>query len=203
MKKFKYTIIALLSGGMFLLYLFTLKINLIEAIILTQIMYIGLSIVFSEKQKTQKSKEQELINIIDYTILQNSIDKNRFRINEVGNHIEELSGQVKEKVQRVCDISEKIFDNLKKNPSNIREVKRIFSYYLDTLDKVLGLYIDLSDQRVNSNEVIIRLNQVEKILDEVLVVFEKYLEKSFENKILSLDVEIQLLQETMKMEVNI
>ena len=203
MKKFKYTIVALLSGGMFLLFLFIIKINLVVAITLTLLMYIALSIAFSEKQDIHKSKEQEIIDIINYTISRDSLSKNRFRINEVGNHIEELSGQVKNKVEKICDISEKIFDNIKKNPSNNREVKRIFSYYLDTLDKILSLYIDLFNERVHNNQVINRLNKVEKILDEVLVVFEKYLEKSFENKIFSLDVEIQLLKETMKMEVNI
>lgn len=203
MGKFKYTIIALLSGSIFLLFLFILKMNLIVAITLTLVMYIGLSIIISENQRTHKNKEQEIIGIIDYTIIRHSLSKNRSRINEVGNHIEELSGQMKNKVKRICDISEKIFDNIKKSPTNSREVKKVFSYYLGTLDKILSLYIDLSQKKVNNNEVIIRLNKVEKILDEVLVVFEKYLESSLENKLFSLDVEIQLLKETMRMEASI
>ena len=131
------------------------------------------------------------------------MSKSRLKINEVGNHIEELNGQVKSKVIKICDISEEIFENVKKKPTNIREVKKVFFYYLDTLDNILSLYIDLSNQKVNNSEVFIRLNKVEKILDEVLIVFEKYLEKSFENKLFNLDVEIQLLQETMKMEISI
>ena len=203
MKKFKYTIIAILSGGMFLLFLFILKINLIAAITLTLLMYTGLSLTFSEKQITNKSKEQQIIDIIDNTVLRDSLSKGRVKINDVGNHIEELSGQVKNKVKRICDISEKIINNIKSKPTNSREIKKVFTYYLDTLDKILSIYIELSNVKVINNDVIIRLNKVEKVLDEVLVVFEKYLEKSIEDKLFSLDVELQLLQETIRMEASI
>lgn len=203
MMKFKDMIIALISGSNFILLLFKFRINLVVAIILTLLMFIGLSIIFSEKQRTLRTRDQEIIERIDYNILRDSLNDSRFKINEIWNHIFELNGEVKDKVERICYISEQIFDRTITEPSNIRVVKKIFSYYLDAVDKILSSYTELSEQEVNSNEISIRLNKVEKSLDEVIIVFEMYLEDSFQNKLFNLDIEIELLQDTMRMEMKV
>lgn len=203
MKQFKDLIIALISGSNFILLLFKFKINLVVAIILTLLMFIGLSVIFSEKQRIWRTRDQEIIESIDFTILRDSLNDSRYRINAVWNHIEDLNGAVREKVERICDISEQIFDSIKKKPNNIRAAKKVFSYYLDAVDKILCSYTELSDQESNSNGVAIRLNKVEETLEEVILVFEKYLEESFENEIFDLDIEIELLQQTMRAEMKI
>jgi len=158
--KFKDMTIALISGSNFILLLFKFRINLILAIILTLLMFIGLSIIFSEKQRTVKTRDQEIIERIDYNILRDSLNDSRFKINEIWNHMVELNGEVKDKVERICYISEQIFDRTITEPNNIRAVKKIFSYYLDAVDKILSSYTELLEQEVNSNEISIRLNKV-------------------------------------------
>lgn len=203
MNQFKDVIISLISGSTFLLLLFKFKINLIVDMIFTLLMFIGLIIIFSEKQRTRKNSNREMAEKLDYTILQDSLIDSRFIINEVCNHILEVNGEVKEKVERICHISEQIFDNIKNKPNNIRAVKKVFSYYLDAVDKILSLYTELSEQEISNNEIDIRLNKVKKTLDEVVFVFEKYLERSLENNLFKLDIEIELLQQTMRMEMKI
>lgn len=201
--KFKDMTIALISGSNFILLLFKFRINLVVAIILTLLMFIGLSIIFSDKQRTLRTTDQKIIERIDNNTLRDCLNDSRFRINEIWNHIDELNGEVKDKVERICYISEQIFDRTITEPSNIRVVKKKFSYYLDAVDKILSSYTELSEQEVNSNEISIRLNKVEKTLDEVILVFEMYLEDSFQNKLFNLDIEIELLQDTMRMEMKI
>lgn len=200
MEKSKDIIAALLSGSMFLLFLFILKINLIVAMFATILMFIGLNVIFLDKQCRYKTLEQQIVKETDNAASRDGFNNSRLRICEVNNHIKELSGQVKNKVERISSISEKILENTVRNFSNKNEVKKIFSYYLNSLNKILCMYRELSEQKVETEEIDIVLNEVETILDQVIVVFEKYQERSLQSKVFILETEIQLLKETMNLE---
>jgi len=196
MKHIKDILIALLCGVIFILLLFRFNINMIVSIILTLLTYVALNLIFSNKGK----KEAQLYDGFDSDMFHDVLKENRLKIKEVCEHASELKGEVKKKVEKLCNISEQILENVKNNPKNMKSVKKVFTYYLDTTHRILDIYIELSEQDIQSDEIRIRLKKIEDTLDMIINTFEKYLQRSVENELFDLDIEIELLEQTMKME---
>lgn len=97
-------------------------------------------------------------------------------------------------------MSELILENVKKNPQNNNSVKKVFAYYMETIDRILDMYAELSKQNIQSIEIKTRLIKIENTLDLMVTTFQQYIEKSVENNVFNLDIEIELLEKTIKME---
>ena len=165
------------------------------SIVATVFVYISLILIIPVRER-----KQDKYSDIEYGEIQETLRLNKEKITEVCKDTEVLSGVMKEKVKRLCEISEQILENVKKNPQNIKAVKRVFSYYLETTDKILDIYTELSNQVIQSIEMEARLKKVESILDLIIDIFKQYLERSIESKVIDLDIEIELLEKVIKME---
>lgn len=107
---------------------------------------------------------------------------------------------VKQKVDDIFNIVEKIFDDFKKDPTDIKASRQFLSYYLDTAIKIIKKYIEISGQNINSEVVKSTLGRTEKLLDTIKSAFEKQLSHLMQNDILDLDAEVEVLDKTLKME---
>ena len=195
MKYVKNLLLALICGIVFFVFIFVLSFNSIMSIVATVLVYISLILILPVRER-----KQDKYSDTEYGEIQETLRINKEKITEVCKDTELLSGAMKEKVKRLCEISEQILENVKKNPQNIKAVKRVFSYYLETTDKILDIYTELSNQEIQSIEMEARLKKVESILDLIIDIFKQYLERSIETKIIDLDIEIELLEKVIKME---
>lgn len=195
MKYAKNILLVLISGVAFLVFLFILNFNIIISIVATVLIYISLILISPARERNQGNYSD-----IEYENIQDILRENKDKIREVCKDTEVLSGEIKEKVKKLCEISEQILENVKKNPQNIKSVKRVFSYYLETTDKILDIYTELSKQDIQSTEMKARLKKVENTLDLIITVFQQYIEKSMETEAINLDIEIELLEKVIKME---
>ena len=193
--RLKNLLLTLVCGVVFLMFIFILSFNIIMSIVATVFVYISLILIIPVRER-----KQDKYSDIEYGEIQETLRLNKEKITEVCKDTEVLSGVMKEKVKRLCEISEQILENVKKNPQNIKAVKRVFSYYLETTDKILDIYTELSNQEIQSIEMEARLKKVESILDLIIDIFKQYLERSIETKIIDLDIEIELLEKVIKME---
>lgn len=107
---------------------------------------------------------------------------------------------VAQKVQDICKIGMEIFDDLKKHPEDIKKAKQFINYYLDTTEKIVNQYVELSNKRTITAEIEESLKKVEEILDSVKDTFNKQLQSLLDDDLLNLDTEIKVLKNTMKME---
>lgn len=107
---------------------------------------------------------------------------------------------VRKKIVYICDVAEKIFETVKKNPEDVRTGQQFSSYYLDPTIKILRKYVELSEHKAYSAEVQSRLDHVETVLERVQSAFEKQLSNLLRNEMLDLDTEIALLEETIEIE---
>ena len=107
---------------------------------------------------------------------------------------------VAEKVQEICRVGLEIFDNLAKHPEDIKKAKQFINYYLDTTEKIVSQYVELSSVKKMTPEIEESLKNVEEILDSVKDTFEKQLASLLDDDLLNLDTEIKVLKRTMELE---
>lgn len=195
MKYVKSLLLSLISVVVFCVFVFVVNLNIIMSIAATILVYISVILILPERERNQGNYSD-----IEYENMQDTLRENKEKIREVCKDKEVLSGDIKEKVKKLCEISELILENVKNNPQNIKAVKRVFSYYLETTDKILDIYTELSNQEIQSIEMEARLKKVENILDLIIDIFKQYLERSIETKVIDLDIEIELLEKVIKME---
>jgi 5-bromo-4-chloroindolyl phosphate hydrolysis protein len=106
----------------------------------------------------------------------------------------------RKKVEGLAILAQKIIDDLKEQPGDIKRARQFLNYYLDTTIRILERYTEISGKNVQSAEAAASLQKVESMLDSIHAVFEKQLAGLMQDDILDLDTELTLLQNTLKME---
>lgn len=108
--------------------------------------------------------------------------------------------EIAQKIQDICKVGMEIFDYIKKNPKDVKKAKQFINYYLDSTEKIVSRYIDLSNMKNISPEVEKSLIEVEEILNSIEDTFKKQMDSMLDDDLLDLDTEIKVLKNTMKME---
>ncbi len=104
------------------------------------------------------------------------------------------------KVQSICKTGLEIFDYIEKNPEDLKKAKQFINYYLDTTEKIVKQYVELSSRKEKSTEVTESLSKVEALLDSIDDTYRKQLHNLLEDDLLDLNVEIEVLEKTMRLE---
>ena len=107
---------------------------------------------------------------------------------------------VAEEVAAICSVGLDIFAELKKEPEEIRKSRQFLKYYLDSTVTILDRYAELSRRKDKTPEMLESIAKVEKMLPDVKETFRRQLAALLENDLLDLNVEISLLDKTMKMD---
>jgi 5-bromo-4-chloroindolyl phosphate hydrolysis protein len=102
-------------------------------------------------------------------------------------------------IQDICKTGTKIFDELKEHPEDIKKAKPFINYYLDSTDKIIKQYIEFSSKQMTP-EIQKSLDKVEELLAPIKETFEKQLSSLMEDDLLDLDVELSVLEKTMRLE---
>ena len=105
-----------------------------------------------------------------------------------------------DKLKHIIDVINRIFENFKKDPKDIKVAKQFLSYYFDSTLKIVKMYADLSSQKVHTPEISGMLVKSEEMLNTIAMAYEKLLSKLLEDDIMSLDIEIETLEKTFRAE---
>ena len=118
------------------------------------------------------------------------------KIREFGSR---LSGTaVSPKIQRIAELTEKIFENLAQQPSNYSSVKRFADYFLPTTLKLLEAYDNMLAQNVEGENISGTMARIDEILSTTVTAYEKQLDALFANQALDIETDIAVLQGMMK-----
>ncbi|MGE5417152.1 MAG: 5-bromo-4-chloroindolyl phosphate hydrolysis family protein [Acidobacteriota bacterium] len=107
---------------------------------------------------------------------------------------------VRQKVEAICGVADKIFEDLRNDPRDIQPAKKFLTYYLDATANILDKYLEISSKGLNGPEVTQRMAKVSQLLDTIRIAFENQLTKLLDNDFLDLDAEMSLLENTIKSE---
>lgn len=184
---------ALISGTLFIVTLIIMN-SILISLVLSVLCYIGLYLLIVPKSpyKNISDEDIELIERVTKEGLEN--------IKEIRTASEKVNFDINRKIKNICDISEKIIENIKKEPQSIHTVKKLLTYYLPAVSNIIDIYIMLKKQDLQSKETQDRLKKVEDSLNTMEQVFNNYLTKSLEGKISELDYQLELLNATIELD---
>lgn len=104
------------------------------------------------------------------------------------------------KVKQIVEIAQKILEDVRKDPIDLKAARPFLNYYLDTTIRILESYAALSAKKVLDPDVMRSLKRVEALLDQIRLAFHKQLAKLMENEVLDLDTEMQVLQKSIELD---
>ena len=97
---------------------------------------------------------------------------------------ETISGQI----DRLEEVSGKIFDYVKAHPEKLPQIRKFMSYYLPTTLKLLRSYDELSRQGVSGQNITGTMEKVEGMMATIVLAFEKQLDSLFGDQAMDITV---------------
>ncbi len=107
---------------------------------------------------------------------------------------------VRGKVNGICDATARILTELRREPAGIRKAYSFLDYYLDATITVVERYVSLRERNIQTPDVQSALQRAEESMDAIRAAYDKQLMQLVENDMISLDVELNLLNRTIQME---
>ena len=108
--------------------------------------------------------------------------------------------RVRAKANGVCDAAARILSEIRQDPADLRKARNFLDYYLDATVKVVDRYVSLSGRPIRTPEMDSSLKRAEESLDTIRSAYDKQLAQLLENDVMDLDVELSVLERTIKME---
>ncbi|MCP4134410.1 MAG: hypothetical protein GY754_25785 [bacterium] len=160
--------------------------------------FVGGALLFSPKKIDPRLLELEKVHGISAKTLRSIISKGKRRVakmQKIASSIEEKS--VRQKIDNICETVEKIFEDFKYDPKDVKAARQFLSYYLDTTIKIIEQYSVLSKQPTSADGQK-TLAKAEEMLGKIEEAFEKQLTKLYEDDFLDLDTEMTVLDSAIK-----
>lgn len=192
---------AIAAGAVFILLLFLLEWPMLIDILISAGVYAGLFLITKPKHRIGNTDiefienggelEQKLLEAReDYDSIKSSIKK-----------IRDL--QVKNEAERLAETSAAIIEYLENNPLKIRQARQFIDYYQDSASKLLSKYIGLQDANIETAEIIQLKKDTRSALSTLNKAFSGQFEKLMRGELIDMQAEIELLEQTVKMEMDI
>ena len=188
------TIVAII---IFILLFSVLNIEIIISGILAILIYIGSSLLFAPNNKLvllgikDSNKQKEYMELLDNGY------ENYSKLVDLKNKVSKP--HIKQECNDMILKISKVLKYLEKHPNKIGENKKFFTYYLETIYKIVNSYYEISSQDVHTKEI----EEVIKKTENSLTIINKSLDDQFtkmlQNDALDLDTEVDFLKSSMQM----
>lgn len=110
--------------------------------------------------------------------------------------------QVKNEAEKLADTSAAIIEYLEQNPLKIRQARQFIDYYQDCASKLISKYISLQDTKLQTSEIIQLKKDTRSALVTLNKAFSGQFEKLMRGELTDMQAEIELLEQTVKMEMD-
>ncbi|MPM15856.1 hypothetical protein SDC9_62230 [bioreactor metagenome] len=106
--------------------------------------------------------------------------------------------ELSRKIDRIGEITGKIFAYLRENPDKEDQLRSFLSYYLPTTLKVLRAYAQMESQDVEGENITATKARIEGMMDKVVEGFEAQLDKLFQNNAMDITSDVAVLEQMLK-----
>ena len=103
-------------------------------------------------------------------------------------------------IDRLEDLSAKIFAQVKADPQKLPQIRKFMDYYLPTTLKLLNAYDRMGAQGVNGENIDNTMQRVESMMSTIVAAFEKQLDMLFGSEAMDISTDITVLENMMKRE---
>lgn len=196
-KNMRGIISGIIGGAVFILSSVLVGFNFLISAILAVGAYIAGTFILHEKEEI----DVHLSGGVTQAMLEETLAEGYKKLKILKEFRKKIFNEtVGKKIDAIADVIDRIFENFKKDPKDIKAARQFLSYYLDSTLKIVDKYIDLSGRGVKSSDLVQSLAKVEELLDTIYHAFEKQLEILVKDDVMDLDTELKLLESTIKME---
>ncbi|WP_298017272.1 5-bromo-4-chloroindolyl phosphate hydrolysis family protein [uncultured Dysosmobacter sp.] len=103
-------------------------------------------------------------------------------------------------IVRLEQVSQKIFDEVKRDPKKLSQIRRFLDYYLPTTLKLLNAYDRASAAGISGENVDATKAKVEGMMRTIVAAFEKQLDSLYGSEALDISTDITVLETMMARE---
>ncbi len=129
------------------------------------------------------------------------IDLSRTKLEEIESSALKVNKiEIQQKIRRICALGYKILDEIKMRPNSIKISKQFLNYYIDATGTIISKYAGLQTNKEYIPSANASLDKAEEVLDKVESAFKKQLERLYDNDVMDLDIELNVLAKTIKSE---
>lgn len=105
-----------------------------------------------------------------------------------------------EKIDRLEDITARIFQVIEKDPQRKKQVSTFLDYYLPTTQKLLDSYAEFEETGVEGENLRQAKQRIEETMDTIVVGFENQLDSLYKAKTMDLDSDIRVMETMLRRE---
>ena len=109
-------------------------------------------------------------------------------------------GLMRQKLENLIAVTDKIFKNLLDDRDNYRQVKRFSEYYLPTTMKLLHTYEAFGTSGARGENITGTMERIDTALDTILDSYKKFFDALFEHRALDIETDIRVLENMLKKE---
>ena len=102
--------------------------------------------------------------------------------------------ELSRKIDRIEEITTKMFEAVERDPSKRPQIATFLSYYLPTTLKILAAYRDFENGTAHGANITSAMRDIEGITDTLVRSFERQLDQLFENDALDVTTDISVLE---------
>ena len=106
--------------------------------------------------------------------------------------------EMSRKIDRIGEITGKIFAYQKQSPNRAGQLRSFLSYYLPTTLKILRAYARMEEQGVEGENIRSAKARIEGMMDKVVEGFEKQLDKLFQDDAMDIATDVQVLERMLE-----
>ena len=118
------------------------------------------------------------------------------RIRELNDDIDDVA--VSEKIDKIEDLTRKIFNLVEQKPEMEPQLGTFLSYYLPTTLKLLNSYAYFEDQGIRGENIDAGMRNIEETLDMLIDGYKTQFDKLFESEALDVTTDINVLEQMLK-----
>lgn len=123
------------------------------------------------------------------------IEDGRKFVSEIRNANIAIPGEeISRKLDRLEEVTDKIFDFVETHPEKIKEIKKFTEYFLPTTLKLLDAYRELDHQPIQGDNIASAKKEIEETMDTINLAFENLLDDLFEASAMDISTDISVLE---------
>lgn len=158
-------------------------------------------VIGETERKTAKAEEKPKEETTGNAELDKMLKDGRMAIAEMKRLDDNIADPgISADIVRLEQVSEKIFEEVKRDPKKLPKIRRFMDYYLPTTLKLLNSYDRMSATGVSGENIDTTLAKVEGMMRTIVAAFEKQLDSLYGADALDISTDITVLETMMAQE---
>ena len=154
--------------------------------------------ILREQEEAQKQRiEQDPVQKEVYQM----VSEGKRYIKEIRKLNDEILGEnISNQLDKIEEILASIFEIVKRKPQKRAEIRKLMQYYLPMTIKVVTSYRDFENERVASEQLEESKREIRETLDKVITAFVMLREKLFQEDVIDVSSDLDVLEAMMSQE---